>query len=201
MSFLENTRKPGGIGGKMMVSFMNVGHRALTGWGLRFLHPLPDAHVLDCGCGGGASIKRLLKKCPRGVVKGIDYSSVSVEKTRRVNEPAIAAGRCAVLQGDVANMIFASSWFDLVTAFETVYFWSGLLPAFQEVYRVLKPNGAFLICNECSDPVADKKWTDRIHGMTVYTGEQLKAALEQVGFHHVELHRNRFGWLCVLAQK
>ena len=64
MSFLENTRKPGGIGGKMMVSFMNVGHRALTGWGLRFLHPLPDAHVLDCGCGGGANIKRLLKKMP-----------------------------------------------------------------------------------------------------------------------------------------
>jgi len=24
--------------------------------------------VLDCGCGGGANIKRLLKKCPEGRV-------------------------------------------------------------------------------------------------------------------------------------
>ena len=68
----------------------------------------PDAKVLDCGCGGGANIKRLLKKCPEGIVKGIDYSPVSVEKSKKVNEAAIAEGRCAVLQGSVADMIFAS---------------------------------------------------------------------------------------------
>ena len=38
--------------------------------------------VLDCGCGGGANIKTLLKLCPKGKVQGIDYSSVSVEKAR-----------------------------------------------------------------------------------------------------------------------
>ena len=53
MSFFENTRKPTGFGGKLMVSLMNVGHRALSGWGLRFLTLSPDAKVLDCGCGGG----------------------------------------------------------------------------------------------------------------------------------------------------
>ena len=30
MSFLENTRKPQGLGGKLMVSAMNLGHRALA---------------------------------------------------------------------------------------------------------------------------------------------------------------------------
>ena len=40
----------------------------------------------------------LLKKCPEGIVKGIDYSPVSVEKSKKVNEAAIAEGRCAVLQ-------------------------------------------------------------------------------------------------------
>ena len=29
MSFFENTRKPDGIGGKIMVSVMNMGHKAL----------------------------------------------------------------------------------------------------------------------------------------------------------------------------
>ena len=55
MSFFENTRKPTGFGGKLMVSLMNVGRRALSGWGLRFLNLAPDAKVLDCGCGGGAA--------------------------------------------------------------------------------------------------------------------------------------------------
>ena len=57
MSFFENTRKPVGLGGKIMVSMMNFGHSAMAAWGLRFLQPAPDAMVLDCGCGGGANIK------------------------------------------------------------------------------------------------------------------------------------------------
>lgn len=82
MSFFENTRKPTGFGGKLMVLMMNVGHRALSGWGLRFLKLAPDAKVLDCGCGGGANIRTLLKKCPKGIVKGIDYSAVSAEQAQ-----------------------------------------------------------------------------------------------------------------------
>ena len=83
MSFFENTRKPVGLGGKIMVAMMNFGHSAMAEWGLRFLKPAPDAMVLDCGCGGGANIKTLLKLCPNGKVQGIDYSAVSVEKNAK----------------------------------------------------------------------------------------------------------------------
>ena len=102
MSFFENTRKPVGLGGKIMVAMMNLGHSPVAQWGLRFLELTLDAKVLDCGCGGGANIKRLLKKCPEGIVKGIDYSAVSVEKARKVNAGAIAAGQCTVQQASVA---------------------------------------------------------------------------------------------------
>ena len=37
MSFFENTRKPVGLGGKIMVAMMNFGHSAMAEWGLRFL--------------------------------------------------------------------------------------------------------------------------------------------------------------------
>ena len=97
MSFFENTRKPVGLGGKIMVAMMNLGHSAMAEWGLSFLQTAPDAMVLDCGCGGGANIKTLLKLCPNGKVQGIDYSAVSVEKARKVNARAIAAGRCTCL--------------------------------------------------------------------------------------------------------
>ena len=201
MSFFENTRKPTGLGGKVMVSMMNLGHRALADWGFPFLDIAADAAVLDCGCGGGANIEKLLKKCPGGVVKGIDYSTVSVEKARQVNRQAILEGRCTILQGSVADMIFASDWFDAVTAFETVYFWPGLPRCFREVFRVLKNGGTFLICNECSDPEKDSKWPEIIDGMTIYTDGQLKAVLEQTGFRDIQIHKNAKGWLCVTARK
>ena len=51
MSFFENTRKPVGLGGKIMVAMMNFGHSAMAAWGLRFLQPAPDAMVLDVALG------------------------------------------------------------------------------------------------------------------------------------------------------
>lgn len=202
MSFVENTRRPDGLGGRLMVRMMNLGHRALAGWGLRFVKPAADANVLDCGCGGGANIRTLLRKCPRGIVKGVDYSEISVQTARKVNRRAIEDGRCVVWQGSVTELIFASSWFDLVTAFETVYFWPDLAQSFREILRVLKPGGTFLICNECGgEKEADNAWTKRIPGMTIYRDTQLQAALEQAGFRNVQIHKNKNGWLCVTAQK
>lgn len=201
MSFFENTRQPTGLGGKIMVGVMNLGHRALADWGMRFLDASADARVLDCGCGGGANIKALLKKCPQGIIKGIDYSPVSVEKSKKVNKTAIAEGRCAILQGSVADMIFADGWFDAVTAFETVYFWPELPRCFREVYRVLRPGGTFLICNECSgDRAEDEKWTEKIAGMTIYKDTELKAYLKQTGFHGVQIRKKK-SWICVTARK
>ena len=201
MSFFENTRKPVGFSGKIMVAMMNLGHSPVARWGLRFLELAPDARVLDCGCGGGANIKRLLKLCPKGKVQGIDYSAVSVEKARKVNAGAIAAGQCTVQQASVAELPFEAEQFDVVTAFETVYFWPELAQNFREVYRVLKPGGTLLICNESNgDTDKDKKWTEIIGGMTIYKDIELKAYLEQAGFHDVQIHKKK-SWLCITARK
>lgn len=201
MSLWENARKPTGFGGKLMVAIMNLGHRSLANWGMQFLRLSADARVLDCGCGGGANIKKLLKKCPQGIVKGIDYSPVSVEKARTVNEAAIRDGRCVVWQGSAAEIIFARDWFDAVTAFETVYFWPDLPQCFREIYRVLKPGGTFLICNKCADTASGEKWKKRIAGMCIYTDTQLKTFLEQAGFRNVQTHTGKKGWLCTTGQK
>ncbi len=36
MSFFENTRKPVGLGGKIMVAMMNLGHSPVAGGGFAF---------------------------------------------------------------------------------------------------------------------------------------------------------------------
>ena len=134
-------------------------------------------------------------------MKGIDYSPVSVAKANKVNRGAVSIHRCVVLQGNVADMIFASEWFDAVTAFETVYFWPDLLQSFKEIYRVLKSGGTFLICNESNgDTDKDEKWTKIIGGMTIYKDAELKTYLEQAGFHDVQIHKKK-SWLCITAWK
>ena len=202
MSFFDNAAMPKGLGGMIMTNLMNLGHGALTRWGLSYLDARDNASVLDCGCGGGAALRRLLKLCPQGHAAGVDYSDVSVRKSRALNQKAVAAGRCTVLQASVAALPFEDAAFDAATAFETVYFWPELAQSFREIHRVLKPDGVFLICNECGgDAPADEKWPQIVEGMTVYRGAQLKAALEQARFIDVQIHKNARGWLCVTARK
>ncbi|MBQ8359842.1 MAG: class I SAM-dependent methyltransferase [Oscillospiraceae bacterium] len=202
MSFFENTRKPQGLGGKIMVAMMNSGHSAMADWGFLFVHISETASVLDCGCGGGANIKKLLEKCPKGTVKGIDYSEVSVEKSRKVNAKAIRGGRCEVLQANVMELPFEPESFDLVTAFETIYFWPDLLQSFREVHRVLKAGGTFFVCNESNgDTSKDDKWVEKIGGMTIYNGDQIKVVLEQAGFFNIRIEKNDKDWICVIAEK
>ena len=51
-----------------------------------------------------------------------------------------------VRQVSVEHIIFAKDWFDVVTAFETAYFWLNLPQCFLDVYRVLKPGSTFFGC-------------------------------------------------------
>ena len=200
MNFFQNTCKPEGVGGRLMVASMNRGHAAMAHWGMSHLKVEKHHSVLDVGCGGGANVKVLLELADQ--VTGVDYSQVSVEKSTKVNRKAIDAGRCKIMQANAMELPFPEGVFDLVTAFETVYFWPDLLICFQNIHRVLKPGGQFLICNEADgEHDKDNKWTEIIEGMTIYTAGQLEEILRQAGFSRVEAQKNGSGWLTVLAVK
>lgn len=202
MTFYQNTCKPVGLGGRMMLAIMNSGHAPLSRWGFTHIHVAEDASVLDIGCGGGANIKRLLQMSPNGRVMGVDYSEVSVAASRRLNKTDIERKRCDIVQGNVMQLPFAEKRFDLVTACETIYFWPDLAKAFAQVHRVLRNGGTFCICNELSGRnERDERWTQRIDGMVIYKIEKLQAILTVTGFGNIRVHENAQGWVCVTAQK
>ena len=129
-----------------------------------------------------------------------DYSSVSVEKARKLNKDAIKEGRCEILSGSVAKLPLEDGYFDAVTAFETIYFWQDIPQCFREVCRVLKSGGMFMICNECSgDNEKDDKWTELVDGMTIYRDDEIKKFLEDARFDNIRINKNERGWLCVTA--
>ena len=202
--FFSNTRKPEGFFGRMMVNGMNGGgHARLAEWGLAEVAIAENASVLDVGCGGGANIARLLKRAPQGSVTGIDYSPVSVKKSREVNAKAIAADRCQVLEGSADALPFEEASFDLVTAFETVYFWPEIEKCFAGVRRTLKEGGCFVIVNEDDGLSGNNvKWEKMIEGMHTYTPDELRTHLAAAGFRDITVRCDKQRhWLCVTATK
>ena len=201
--FVNQTRKPEGVLGKMLVNGMNGGHAKLADWGLSHLPVIMPQEIVELGCGGGRNAGELLRRYPSSKVTAVDYSDVSVEKATAYNRGAIKAGRCKVQQADVSALDLPQEQYDLATAFETIYFWPGLEHCFEQVVRVLKPGGTFLIVNE-SDGTDQEglKYEKIIDGMKCYTAEEIESALRQAGFTEVKIeHHDSKAWIAVSATK
>jgi ubiquinone/menaquinone biosynthesis C-methylase UbiE len=162
----------------------------------------PADHILDIGCGGGVNVARMLKRARDGRVCGLDYSKVSVEKTMWVNAAAVRAGRSEIRLGAVSENPWPDNSFDVVTAFETVYFWPDMVHDFGEVRRVLKPGGVFFICNELNKPEtgeAPGQYWIKTLGINVYGPAEFREYLTAAGFVEITITAKGNGPICVSA--
>jgi SAM-dependent methyltransferase len=187
-SFFSQCARPEGALGRVMLSFMNYTHAPLTNWGLKLVDVQDEWTILDVGCGGGSTIRRLLKRSQDVKVYGIDISEESVAKAKKVNA-SVLDKQVFIVQGSAEKLPYENDKFDLVTAIETVYFWPNLPDCLQEVRRVLKQGGQFAILVEVVD--SDSKWTNVVEGMTAYSPEDLKKLLDDAGFIQTEIHRKK----------
>ncbi|MGI6590745.1 MAG: class I SAM-dependent methyltransferase [Eggerthellaceae bacterium] len=197
--YLQNACKPEGEFGAQVLHKMNEHHRGLVDWAFEQVLVPADAHALDVGCGGGANIARLLDACPAGKVTGVDYSLTSVEESCKLNSTAIDAGRCTVVQADVAALPFPDRAFDFVLACETVYFWPDLDAALSQVHRVMRPEATFLTVCEMSDP-NDARFAGTSGFLTIYQPDELQQRYRKAGFSQVGLHA-KGEWYCLTARR
>lgn len=197
-SFFSQCARPEGFLGRVMLRFMNFGHAPLTNWGLGLVDIQDGWTMLDIGCGGGATLQRLLKRSKNAKVHGIDISEESVAKAKKVNAEVLDK-QVFVCQGSAEKLPYEDGMFDLVTAVETVYFWPNLPNCLQEVHRVLKSDGQFAIMVEVVD--GDSIWTNVVEGMTAYSPEELKTMLDDAGFTLTEIHHKKPSYATILGVK
>lgn len=196
MSIRDNFSHPRGKLGRLMLRGMNIGHTPMAKWTLdQFDWPV-KADILDIGCGGGMNIKRMLALCPEGRVLGIDISQTSVATSRAVNKDE--NHRCRIYQGNVEKLPFKAACLDIVTAFETVYFWPDPAENFKEVARVLRPNGKFIVSFDSGAP--DAHWEEKIPNMTAYTADQLSDYMLGAGFEDIEIYQKK-NMMCICGHK
>lgn len=203
---IKNARKPVGELGQQILDRMNKSHEPLAQWGVSHFKIKPDSKILDIGCGGGRNIQRFAKQISsKGHVVGIDYSEVSVEKSKKLNKKYIKEGIVKILKESVSDMPFYDGTFDIVTGFETIYFWPDFINDLKEVNRVLKKGGLVFFCNEAIYKEGEmEKYEDLIEllDMKIYSEEFLKEALEESGFECFKSDINEEKeWICVSARK
>jgi ubiquinone/menaquinone biosynthesis C-methylase UbiE len=201
VKFGDQYRCPTGPQGRIVAESMNRHHAQLTLWGLTKVAIGSDYTVLDVGSGGGKTINKLAQLSPKGKIFGIDYSPDMVNFSRDINKTLIAQNRVEIIEGSVEKMGFSDDFFDLVTAFETYYFWAKFSDSLREINRVLKPNGKLLLVNELKYGVTPAKLIEQTH-VKLLPLEEIQAVLQSTGFVNIHVFTEaKSDWNAVIAQK
>jgi SAM-dependent methyltransferase len=198
-------RKPQGFFAPFFLGVMNLGHLPFI---KKVLSEVPlgaSDTVLDVGCGGGNAVRLMAKSA--GKVCGVDYSPVCVKKSIRANILRVEAGQVSIREGNAEELPFEDNTFDLITAFETIYFWPDIESAFREIHRKLKPSGIFLVaCETCAPEDGRKHFLEDIDvgkgPFHIYGYGEVRGILEKAGFSDIkELLSQKRLWLCLSARK
>ncbi|MBY0600187.1 class I SAM-dependent methyltransferase [Bacillus bingmayongensis] len=189
---IEQAKNPRGSIGSSMLCIMNTVHARLTNWALQKVNIPKDSVILDIGCGSGRTIHTLSKINTYGTIYGIDYSEKAVENSIKSNRSDVKNGKVMIHRASVSSIPFDDNFFDLITAFQTHYFWPNLEHDIKEVFRVLKPNGSFMIVAEI--------FKINYHMQKFKITEELVTLFTKTGFQHIKYYEEK-GCLCIVGSK
>ncbi len=157
----------------------------------RALTPPSPLHVVDLGCGVGASLLYLAARLPM-TGTGITISPVQVTYAAERIAAAGLSARVRCLEGDYTDLPADVETADLAFAIES--FVHGPSPArfFAECRRLIRPGGALVLCDDFRRPhpsASAQRTIDRFtrgwHVNSLLEPAALRAEAARAGFEHV----------------
>ncbi|GAV22424.1 methyltransferase domain-containing protein [Carboxydothermus pertinax] len=109
----------------------------------------PGMTVLDLGCGNGQETIKAAKIVAPGLVVGLDITEKLLEKgLRQAKEQGV--NNVLFVRGEIEHLPFIAESFDVILSNCALNHARDKLKVYQEIYRVLKADGYFVV----SDPVS-----------------------------------------------
>jgi cyclopropane fatty-acyl-phospholipid synthase-like methyltransferase len=111
------------------------------------LDGLTKPHLLDLGCGLGATLRNFARRLPQAKLSGVTRVPWQVERARALNQAAGCSDRISILEGDYENTPLSGSSHDGVYALESGCHARGADKAvlLREVHRLLRPSGRLVV--------------------------------------------------------
>ncbi|MDT0359204.1 class I SAM-dependent methyltransferase [Herbaspirillum huttiense F1] len=115
---------------------------------------IPGARVLDLGCGGGHASFAVAPVVEKVIAYDLSEEMLKVVATAAAGR---GLGNLAVRQGSADRLDFPDASFDLICTRFSAHHWRQLPQALNEVFRVLKPGGRFIVIDTAApaDVLAD----------------------------------------------
>lgn len=141
----------------------------------RLLRPQAGDTVLDIGCGNGIMMETIACASHCRLI-GTDISEDALEIAKR----RLAATNAVLLCCSVDDMPLEDATVDKALTINTMYFWEDLVSGFEEIARVLKPEGIFIGTHYTNRALESYSHTQ--FGYRMRTEQEVVSAAEIAGF-------------------
>jgi ubiquinone/menaquinone biosynthesis C-methylase UbiE len=101
----------------------------------------------DIGCGTGLLATELARQAPDLHITGVDLAAEMLAQAQEHAAQMDVAGRVTFLLGNGNRLPFEDRALDLVVSTLSLHHWADPVGVFNEIARVLRPGGAFLIAD------------------------------------------------------
>jgi len=119
--------------------------------------------ILDAGCGNGYTLALLVEDYPSFEFRGLEFTEEMLAIARGRNLP-----RCVLDQGDIRCTSYPSSFYDVVyteRSLINILDWEEQKRALDEIARILKPSGHYLMIEGFTDGLENNNKARREMGL------------------------------------
>ncbi len=179
----QNLANPQGEKGIEIGEMMNATNIGMTLESIKTLLIEDDETILEIGHGNAAHVKSILSKAQNVKYTGIDISETMYEEAKRLNEEFKNQADFILYEGE--KLPFEDRTFDKIFTVNTVYFWAQPIEYLNEIYRVLKDNGTFVLTFGQRDFMEKLPFTQ--FDFTLYNTDEMEETVSKSHFKRMKI--------------
>ena len=169
---------------------MEKGHRPVGEQAIALMEIPSDARILDLGCGSGWASRLMAEKAKLGRVVGIDIADEMVQLAAKTSTKF---PNVEFRVASAESLPFEDNEFSHVFSMESLYYYSNMLAALKEVYRVLANGGRFItVVDLYLENEPSHQWIPTLNvPVQLLSIPEYRKFLEEAGFVNVQDRRLR----------
>lgn len=173
-------RKPSGELGIEVAQKMNESNLQMNLTTIRALNVQDEDTVLEIGMGNGFFAKEVISLATNVKYIGCDYSQDMIDLAHSINQEYIETKVVSFQLAEAHQLPLKDSSINVLFTVNTLYFWHDITAIFNEIKRVLTPDGQFVIAIRPEHCL--KEYPSTRFNFEYFNSEEVSELLQSNGF-------------------
>lgn len=179
----QNLANPQGEKGIEIGEMMNATNISMTLESIKTLLIEDNESILEIGHGNAGHLKNILSRAQNLKYTGVDISETMYNEARKMNKDFEGQADFILYEGQ--KLPFEDRAFDKVFTVNTVYFWEEPVAFLNEIYRVLKDDGTFVLTFGQRRFMETLPFTE--YNFTMYSNNEMEELISRSHFKRMKI--------------